>query len=105
MELTLQEIKELLTGNTVKEIPVLTGKSYFFRTVTYHTTGKVLRVEKGFVVVNNAAWIADSGRWADSVVKNEYEEVEIYPDNKEVYINIDSIVDYHEVDKLPRETK
>lgn len=57
--------------------PVFTvGDAYFIRTVTYHLVGRVVRVHEGFLVLADAAWIADSGRFAQAITKGTLNEVE-----------------------------
>jgi hypothetical protein len=73
-----------------KKHPFIVGKSYFFRTVTYHCTGRVKRSTKNFVELEDAAWIADSGRFMDAIKNGKLKEVEPVG---EQFVNIDSIVD------------
>ena len=80
------------------------GKAYFIRTVTYHTTGRVTDVIDGFVELEDAAWIADSGRWTQAINEGILSEVE--PVDGKVWINSGSIVDVCEWrHPLPREQK
>lgn len=83
-------------GKTVKPIegvPFKIGKSYFFRTVTYHLTGRVSQIVGKFLVLEDAAWIADSGRFNEFVKGNSNESLEVEPFVKNVFLNIDSITD------------
>jgi uncharacterized membrane protein len=66
------------------------GQSVFIRTITYHATGKIIAIIGNFFVLSEAAWIADSGRFMNAILKGELNEVE--PVDK-MYVNIDSIVD------------
>lgn len=92
-----------LTNETSSEVFEV-GKSYFFRTVTYHLTGKVKEVKGKFLVLTDAAWIADSGRFQQAINKGELDEVE--PVDVNVFLNIDSIVDAFEWrHDLPRDQK
>lgn len=89
----------------VEGIPFKIGKSYFFRTVTYHLTGRVKAVVGKFLVLEDAAWIADSGRFSDFVKGSPTEGLEVEPiGNVEFGINMDSITDYCE-SKLYTEVK
>jgi len=54
----------------------MVGKAYFFRTVTYHLTGRVKRVIGNFLILEDAAWIADSGRFSDAIKTGKLNEVE-----------------------------
>jgi hypothetical protein len=73
-----------------------TGEKYFIRTVTYHTVGVCVDVVDGFVVLKNAMWVADSGKFANALKegfeKQSNSELEPFPSF--VYINISSIVDF-----------
>lgn len=77
-----------------KEHSLVVGKSYFIRTVTFHYTGKLKAVTKSDLVLSDAAWIADSGRWADALKNGTLNEVEPYPG--EVVISRAAIVDASE---------
>jgi hypothetical protein len=77
-----------------KEIPFKVGDAYFFRTVTYHATGRVKAVVGDFLVLDDAAWVADSGRFRDAIMKGILSEVE--PVEVDMYLNINSITDAFE---------
>ena len=70
------------------------GKNYFIRTVTFHYTGKLKSITDSDIVLENAAWVADSGRFATALSSGELAEVEPYPGN--VIISRGSIVDMSE---------
>jgi hypothetical protein len=55
------------------------GKAYLIRTVTMHYTGRVVEVTDSDVVLEEAAWIADTGRYSNSLVNGTLNEVEPYP--------------------------
>ena len=85
------------------ETPFQIGKSYFIRTVTYHLTGKVKAVCGQFLILEKAAWIADSGRFAEAINKGTLNEVEPVGD---AIVNIDSITDaFPWIHKLPESQK
>jgi hypothetical protein len=71
----------------------LTGKNVFIRTVTFHFTGHVEKVTKSWIVLSKAAWVADSGRFADAMKKGTLNEVEPYPDDATVRVSRASIID------------
>jgi len=66
------------------------GKNYFIRTVTYHLTGHLANIVDGFLILEDAAWIADSGRFADAIAKGQLNEVE--PVGTAI-VNMSTIVD------------
>jgi len=67
------------------------GDAYIVRTVTFHYTGRLKAMWDGWLVLTDAAWVADSGRWADALAKGTLNEVEPYV--SEVCINRAAIVD------------
>jgi hypothetical protein len=80
------------------------NKNVFVRTVTHHYTGQLTHLSDGFIVLSNAAWIADDGRFNECLAKGSVNEVEPYPN--ETCVAIGSIVDICQWDhKLPREVK
>lgn len=84
--------------------PFEIGKHYLIRTVTMIDTGTVKAVYPNEIVLTDAAWIADTGRFSDAVRKAEFSEVEPFPDG-EVIIGRGSIIDAVQVTKIPRSQK
>lgn len=81
------------------------GASIFVRTVTHYYTGRVKQVTPLWIVIEDAAWIADTARFADALLKGALSEVEPYPDGP-VYIAIGAVVDICEwKHALPRAQK
>lgn len=93
-------------GIDVKDIQSyedLVEGSYFFRTVTYHMLGKVKKIVGRFAYLEEASWIADSGRFMNAIKDGTLSEVE--PVGK-AFINLDTIVDFFPwTHKLPTEQK
>lgn len=82
------------------------GQAYFIRTVTNHYTGRLLKVTAKELVIEDAAWIADDGRFAQFVAGGEANEVEPYPDGAKVIIGRGSLLDAMKwTAALPREQK
>lgn len=52
----------------------------FVRTVTHYYTGRVVGVSDKAILLEDAAWIADTGRFADALRTGILSEVEPYPD-------------------------
>lgn len=69
----------------------LIGTNVFVRTVTHHYTGRLDKVEDGFLHLANAAWVADDGRFADMLSSGTLNEVEPYPGD--CYVAVGSLVD------------
>lgn len=79
--LTLKEIKELMNifgnGGTIHQ-PFQIGKAYLIRTVTHIDIGIVKEVGDKELVLSDAAWVADTGRYHDCLKNGTLEEVEPY---------------------------
>ena len=81
------------------------GASLFIRTVTMHYTGRLSRVTAGELVLTDAAWIADSGRFNVALRTGALSEVEPYPDGP-VIVPRDGVIDAALwTHALPREPK
>ena len=77
MNVSLSEIKELLAKNgTSHSFEV--GKNYFIRSVNYHYTGKLVSVTDTDLVLEDAAWIADDGRFTTALKSGAFDEIEPY---------------------------
>lgn len=108
-----QETMEEIIGLLLKEktdsasnlpIPFEVGKAYFIRTVTYFATGRVKKITGNFLELEDAAWVADTGRFRQAIMEGVLGEVE--PVEVPMYININSITDAFDwKSKLPREQK
>jgi hypothetical protein len=109
-ELTIGEAKQLaqmfnqqpqqVSDNSAWEI----GKNYLIRTVTMTDTGRLVAVTPQELVLEDAAWIADSGRFSDAVAAAEFGEVEPFPDGR-VIIGRGAIVDAVQIKSVPRSKK
>ena len=81
------------------------GAKVFIRTVTHYYTGRVKEVKPLWIVIEDAAWIADTARFADALKSGKLNEVEPYPSGP-VYIALGAVVDICEWQHdLPREQK
>ena len=86
--------------------PYVIGENYFIRTVTYHYTGRLIAVHDQELVLADAAWIADDGRFADALAKGDFNEIEPYPSEDPVVIGRGSVIDAQVFrHKLPRVQK
>jgi len=87
----------------LSSIKDMEGKSYFFRTVTYHLTGRVKKVMGNLLILEDAAWIADSGRFMRAIKDGELNEVEPVGD---AILNLSTVTDmFPWKHKLPMEQK
>ena len=94
-EMTIGQIKEIsMLFHESKDDtgPWEIGKKYFIRTVTMHITGELVSISKQELILKDAAWIADSGRFNRALEDiNNCDEVE--PFINPVIIGRGSIVD------------
>lgn len=91
---TFEKLKTRLGEDCFKDITSLSdmvGEKFYFRTVTYHLTGRVKKVIGSILELENAAWIADSGRFMNAIKEGKLNEVE--PVGR-AYINIQSVTDF-----------
>jgi len=105
IQLSLDQLRELL-GKTGGNPPSFfqVGKSYLIRTVTHYYTGSVFMVTDAEVILTDAAWIADTGRFSDSLANGSLSEVEPY--KNPVMLSRGAIVDATEWNHpLPRSQK
>lgn len=74
----------------LNDLDSLIGQCWFIRTVTYHILGRITKRIGNLYLLEEASWIADSGRFSDCIKKGTLSEVEpVGP----CLVNIDSIVD------------
>lgn len=85
-KLTLGEIREIAKlascgkAKPAKSHSLEIGKAYFIRTVTMHYTGRVRAITATDIVLDDVAWIADSGRFHAALLTGTLNEVEPMPD-------------------------
>ena len=76
------------------------GKCYLIRTVTMTQVGRLIYVDEKELVMSNASWVADTGRFHTALSKGELNEVEPFVSN--VIIGRGAIVDATEwIKNLP----
>lgn len=103
MEISLKDLLEAF-GEKKRPVPFEVGEKYFIRTVTYFATGKVKKITGDFLELEDAAWIADTGRFRQAIMDGVLNEVE--PVEVPMFINMASITDaFVWKHKLPREQK
>ena len=93
MNIDVRELASIFgDGGVAKPCPFLVGKAYLIRTVTMSWLGRVVDVVGDFLVLEEAAWIADLGRFHRASTPEAFVEVEPAP-SKRVYVGLGSIVD------------
>lgn len=80
------------------------GKNYLIRTVTMIDTGRVVAVTEHEIVLEEAAWVADTGRFTQALEKAEFGEVEPFPEGR-VIVGRGSVIDAVQIVKVPRSQK
>lgn len=107
-DLTIGDAKKLAAlvgGQSMQDHgPWELGKIYLIRTVTMTDTGRLVAVTPQELVLEDAAWIADTGRFAQAVEKAEFGEVEPFPSGR-VIIGRGAIIDAVEIRLAPRSQK
>lgn len=98
---SVQTIKPVLEGDFQ---PFEIGAVYLIRTVTMIDVGRVVAASKQYIVMEDAAWIADTGRFSDALKKCQFNEIEPFPDGQ-VIINAGSIIDSVKVKEVQRSQK
>lgn len=98
-DLTIGQVKELQkifgsknTNGLPEDHPYELGKPYFIRTVTHYYAGRLVAVYQNELVLEDAAWIADTGRFHVAMATGAFDEVEPYPAGR-VIIGRGSVID------------
>jgi hypothetical protein len=93
----------MVKETAVQVHPFCTGECYFIRTVTYHLVGRVKKVLRDFLVLEDASWVADSGRFMQAIRDGALSEVEPVG---AAYVNLGSITDaFPWAHELPKDQK
>ena len=80
------------------------GKNVFVRTVTHHHTGRLAQADERFLLLEDAAWIADDGRFTQALADGALNEVEPFP--AACLVSVGSVIDVCEwLHELPRHQK
>ena len=77
------------------------GSAYLIRTVTMIDTGVLVQVGEHEIILKDAAWIADTGRFNESLKSGKFGEVEPFTDGL-VAIGRGSIIDAVKISSAPR---
>ena len=103
----LLKLAEMIEGHEVQPgdcEPFKVGTAYLIRTVTHYAVGRLVYYENGFMVLSDASWVADTGRFHDALKSGDLNEVEPFI-GKQI-INTSAIIDATEwTHKLPAEQK
>lgn len=100
----LCKVLSLIDNKQESASPWEVGKKYFIRTVTMHLTGQLVSVGPHELVLKDAAWIADSGRFHEALRDpNKCNEVE--PFAAPVIVGRGAIVDASEIPHITLEVR
>ena len=80
------------------------GKNYLIRTVTMIDTGKLVAVGPQELVLEQAAWVADTGRFAGALQSCDFNEVEPFPEGR-LILGRGSVIDAIQIPTLPKKQK
>lgn len=65
--------------------PLQVGKKVLIRTVTHYHTGKIVEINPDHLILEKAAWIADTGRFSTAIEKGTLREIEPFKDPVAVF--------------------
>lgn len=103
VEKMIEKLFESENVSESRELPFEIGNAYFIRTVTYHVVGIVKAIKGDFLVLKEASWVSDSGRFGTAIEKGTLSEVEYVGD---AIVSLNAIADaYPWNHKTPKETK
>lgn len=80
------------------------GKCYLIRTVTMALSGRLVGVTPQELILEDAAWVADTGRFSDAVASANFGEVEPFPDGQ-VIVGRGGLIDAAQIASAPRAKK
>lgn len=91
--------------NQTKDVdPLRVGNKVLIRTVTVYETGRIVAIKPNRVILEDAAWIADTGRFNAALVASTVNEAEPFP--SPVAVMMGAIVDVTDWrGELPRAVK
>lgn len=79
----------------------IVGRAYLIRTVTMIDTGVLVSIDEHDIVLKDAAWIANTGRFNAALISAQFEEVEPFPDGL-VAIGRGALIDAVMIPNAPR---
>jgi hypothetical protein len=67
------------------------GEVVLIRTVTHYYTGRIEAVSESWILLEDAAWIPDTGPWTSALVEGQLAQVQPFPNG--CMVNRSAIVD------------
>ena len=92
--LTLKQVKEIQSAlRSPKESnhPFKVGEKYFIRTATFFQLGRLKEIKGKWLILEEASWIADTGRFHEFLRDGKCNEYESF--TEDVYVPLDSVID------------
>ena len=77
------------------------GKPYLIRTVTMIDTGVLVAITDQEIILRDASWIANTGRFSAALESCDFSEVEPFPDGL-VSIGRGAVIESVQIKKAPR---
>jgi len=96
MEISFNDLKELFGNSSPSTSPWKIGAIYLIRTVTMIDTGRLVAVTEHELVLEEAAWIADTGRFSETLKSLDFTEIEPFPDGR-VIVGRGAVIDAVEI--------
>lgn len=62
-----------------KQAPLSVGKTVLIRGVTFYYTGRIVALDATEIILSDAAWVADTGRFGAALATGKLAEYEPYP--------------------------
>ena len=100
----LCKLAEIFENGSQEDCVWEKGKKYFIRTVTMYLTGELVKVTQQELLLKDAAWIADSGRFNEAI-KDPSKCKEVAPFTRPVIVGRGSVVDATEIPHIILEVK
>jgi hypothetical protein len=72
---------------------IAVGNQILVRLVTHYHVGRVVEIGDGYAILEDAAWVASTGRFGDALATGTLDEVE--PCAGRVEIGLGAVVDAH----------
>lgn len=85
-------ITETVRAAMAPQLPFEIGKSYLIRTITMVDVGRVTKMTGKFIVMEDASWIADTGRFYECLRRDDV-FIEVEPFAQPLIVNTDAIID------------
>jgi hypothetical protein len=92
---TRKKIKDQLEDEVIEinELDDYIGQKLFIRTVTYHFLGKVKKRIGNIFMLEDASWVADSGRFMQFIKDGDLKDAEIEPLG-DWFVNLETATDF-----------